>query len=344
MAGNSMLFSTKQQDYFMLQALEYSKLSLGSTQTNPPVGAVIVNQSGTIIGQGRTQQLGGNHAEIEAINQAKGNTEGNSIFVTLEPCNNFGRTPPCVDEIIAAGFREVYIGVKDITLAGEGSVARLEAAGIKVAINVLADTIADSVLYPWLFRIKYNRPLITAKFAHTMDGYMAAQDGTSKWITQTTARAHAHKIRSQVGMLAIGTQTVIIDNPSLTARKPDGSLYPNQPGIIVIGNREIPLDSKIFLNNLQVELYHDQVANLVNQNLLTNQLLVEGGAHLLGAFLDADLIDEYYAYISPDLLGSGIASFISSHSATLSDKREFVIVDIKQLGNDVMVKARRSRK
>ena len=181
----------------MRQAITESAAAQGVSTPNPPVGAVIVDRAGTIVGVGHTAPPGGPHAEIAALTQAGAAARGATAVVTLEPCNHTGRTGPCSQALIAAGVAHVCFGVADPNPTAAGGADTLRAAGVSVDAGVLADEVAAGPLQPWLHRQTTGRPFVTVKLATSIDGRVAASDGTSQWITGAAARAHAHERRSR---------------------------------------------------------------------------------------------------------------------------------------------------
>jgi diaminohydroxyphosphoribosylaminopyrimidine deaminase/5-amino-6-(5-phosphoribosylamino)uracil reductase len=319
----------------MRHALRLAAQGEGFVEPNPMVGAVIQHH-GEVIGEGFHRKFGGPHAEINAIADCHADTRGSTLFVTLEPCCHFGKTPPCVDAILKAGIRRVVVAVEDPFPAVKGKgIAALRAAGIEVDVGVLADE-ANYLLAPYLKRIRTGKPWVIAKWAMTLDGKIAAHDGTSKWTSSEASRAVVHQLRGRVDGIVVGSGTVIADNPALTARPPgprsatrivlDRSMKSPEDSEVFQSARQIPTllitkdmstaDSQKRYRELGVRIVelkssesNDQIHELLSQlgALNMTNLLVEGGAGLLGAFLDAEAIDEVHVFVAPKLVG-GVAA------------------------------------
>lgn len=288
----------------MSQAIEQAQRVKGSTYPNPPVGAVIVSAHGEIVGVGATEPAGGPHAEVVALRAAGGRAAGGTAVVTLEPCNHHGRTPPCVEALLDAGIAAVAYAVTDPNPDAAGGAARLHDAGVAVTAGVCADEVAGGTLREWLHRQRTGLPHVTWKFAASIDGRSAAADGSSQWITGAAARADVHRRRAAADAIVVGTGTVFADNPSLTARFPDGTLAPRQPLRVVVGGREVPPDSNVFSDDAPtMTLRTRDPAEVIRALSDRTDVLVEGGATLAGAFLRAGVIDRILAYVAPVLLG-----------------------------------------
>ncbi|MFZ9781048.1 MAG: bifunctional diaminohydroxyphosphoribosylaminopyrimidine deaminase/5-amino-6-(5-phosphoribosylamino)uracil reductase RibD, partial [Candidatus Nanopelagicaceae bacterium] len=202
----------------MRRANEISKLGLGKSSPNPIVGAVIVGNDGQIAGEGfHHSQDGGKHAEVVALSKAGQRARGATLFVTLEPCNHMGKTPPCTEAIVAAGIKKVVFAVSDPNPIAHGGAQSLTDAGIIVEPGLLKDEVAFTNR-AWLKKIKSSHPYITIKIAASLDGKVAALDGSSKWITSEISRSDVAILRSQCDAIVTGTGTVLADNPSLTVR------------------------------------------------------------------------------------------------------------------------------
>jgi len=206
----------------------------GRTSPNPPVGAAILDRNGELVGRGATQPAGGPHAEVMALREAGERARGGTAVVTLEPCNHTGRTGPCSQALVDAGVDTVYYCQPDPNPVATGGATFLRENGVN------AECLDHEVeaLVPWLTAVRRNRPSVTLKFAQTLDGFTAALDGSSQWITGPEARRHVHGDRSRRDAIIIGTGTAIADNPSLTARDGDREL-PVQPRRVVIGGRSL---------------------------------------------------------------------------------------------------------
>ncbi|MBD0861494.1 bifunctional diaminohydroxyphosphoribosylaminopyrimidine deaminase/5-amino-6-(5-phosphoribosylamino)uracil reductase RibD [Gordonia sp. zg691] len=323
----------------MDRAVEASYAAMGVSSPNPPVGAVILAADGTLAGVGATQPPGGPHAEVMALRDAGDAARGGTAVVTLEPCNHTGRTGPCSQALIEAGIADVHYAVGDPNPVAAGGADTLRAAGVRVTGGVGAADVENGPLRPWLTRQRLGRPMVTAKIAAGIDGRIAAPDGTSQWITGPAARDHAHRQRARIDAIVIGTGTALADNPTLTARAPDGLLYAHQPARVILGHRDLPVDANLRDDTggrlVRIES-HDPAAVLA---ALPDALwiLVEGGPHILGAFFDAGLVDEVHAYVAPMVLGAGRSSVEIPGVTTLDDAHRFHTTSLMPLGDDVLI-------
>lgn len=320
-------------------AIEESVAARGVSTPNPPVGAVILAADGTVVGRGRTAPAGGPHAEVVALADAGAAARGGTAVVTLEPCDHTGRTGPCTQALIAAGIAHVAYAAADPNPVAAGGAETLRGAG--VAVEHLA--VEPWPLTEWLFRQRYGRPMVTVKLAATVDGRIAAPDGTSQWITGPEARSRAHAERAQLDAIIVGTGTVLADDPALTARNADGAPLPHQPVRIVLGERPIPADAKVLTGPGESRLVRgrDPRAALDAAGDAVH-VQVEGGATVIGAFVAAGLADRVQAYIAPVLLGAGLPSLTVPGVATLADATRFRMDTVERLGDDVLVTLLRS--
>ncbi|HCT14580.1 MAG TPA: bifunctional diaminohydroxyphosphoribosylaminopyrimidine deaminase/5-amino-6-(5-phosphoribosylamino)uracil reductase RibD [Corynebacterium nuruki] len=321
----------------------------GTTSPNPPVGAVILDAAGETVGVGATSPVGGPHAEVNALAAAGERARGGTAVVTLEPCNHTGRTGPCSEALLAAGIAEVVYVFADPGAAAGGGGDRLRRAGVAVtgplvtASTALAGVPQFSV-EPWLAAQRLGRPHVTLKYAGTLDGFAAATDGTSQWITGEAARARVHLDRSRRDAILVGAGTVRADDPRLTARRPDGGLYDHQPVRVVVGRTDVPAGAAV----LPALRYRDEglpevLADLWGRGVV--DLLVEGGPHVAASFIAADLVDAVDAYTAPALLGAGIpvAAPGPHASTTMAGIRRFTLRSVAALGGDVVSVAVRGR-
>lgn len=325
-------------DGAMARALSASIGARGVSSPNPPVGAVILDADGAVVGIGHTSAPGGAHAEVNALAQAGSRAAGGTAVVTLEPCNHTGRTGPCSEALIAAGVRAVAYAVADPNPLATGGHRRLEEAGLLVQGGVGADEVRTGPLREWLFRQEHGRPMVTAKFAASVDGRIAAPDGTSQWITGDAARERVHSERAQLDAIIVGTGTVLADDPTLTARYPDGSLRRHQPLRVVVGLTDISPQARILNSDAGTLQVRDRDPNRVLQALgdATN-VQIEGGARLLGAFFAAGLVDRVQAYIAPLVIGGGAAAVVDDTVQTLTQGHRFVTQSAETLGDDVLL-------
>ncbi|MET9326963.1 bifunctional diaminohydroxyphosphoribosylaminopyrimidine deaminase/5-amino-6-(5-phosphoribosylamino)uracil reductase RibD [Tsukamurella sp. NPDC003166] len=315
-------------------AVEESTAARGISSPNPPVGAVILAADGTVVGRGRTAPAGGPHAEVVALAEAGDAARGGTAVVTLEPCDHTGRTGPCTQALIRAGITRVAYAAADPNPVAAGGAHTLRAAGIEVQHL----DVAPWPLTEWLFRQRHGRPMVTVKLAATVDGRIAAPDGTSQWITGPAARERAHAERAQLDAIIVGTGTVLADDPALTARRPDGAPYPHQPTRIVLGERDLPAAARVLTGPGAVRHVRsrDPRAALEAAGDAVN-VQVEGGSTVLGAFFGAGLVDRVQAYIAPVLLGAGLPAITIPGVDTLTDATRFHLASVDRLGEDVLL-------
>jgi diaminohydroxyphosphoribosylaminopyrimidine deaminase/5-amino-6-(5-phosphoribosylamino)uracil reductase len=277
-----------------------------------------------------------NHAEVVAIKAAGNQTQGATIVVTLEPCNHIGKTGSCTQAIIDSGISNVVFAVSDPNSIASGGAAKLRAAGITVVEGVLEEEAALSNR-AWLMKIKKNRPFFTWKVAATLDGKVAATDGTSKWISNTTSRADVQTLRRQSDAILVGTNTVIADNPHLIPRG-DFAGYTQNPIRIICGEQELPSDSLVFDDAARTEIVKSKNLDLLIEKLNelgVNQVLVEAGPTLASAMLDHCLMDELVIYQAPSLLGSGKSFFNFGQESTIENQLRMDHISTEVLAGDV---------
>ena len=321
----------------MQRAIALSEKGLGKTAPNPIVGAVIIDTSGKIIAEGFHDRMNSeNHAEVVAISAAGNQTQGATIVVTLEPCNHSGKTGPCTQAIIDSGISTVVFAVSDPNPIASGGAAKLRAAGITVVEGVLEEEAALSNR-AWLMKIKKNRPFFTWKVAATLDGKVAATDGTSKWISNTTSRADVQTLRRQSDAILVGTNTVIADNPHLIPRG-DFVGYSHNPIRIICGEQELPSNSLVFDDAARTEVVKTRDLDLLVEKLNelgVNQVFVEAGPALASAMLDHCLMDELVIYQAPSLLGSGKTFFNFGQESTIENQLRMDHISTQVLDGDV---------
>lgn len=322
----------------MRLAIDAAHGARGGTSPNPPVGAVILDAAGEVVGIGATQPPGGPHAEVVALTEAGARARGGTAVVTLEPCNHYGRTGPCSRALVEAGVAAVHYAVADPNPTAAGGADTLRAAGIAVSGGVLADDVEHGPLRAWLHRQRMGRPHVTWKFAATLDGRSAAADGTSQWITGPEARARVHADRARLDAIVVGTGTVLADDPWLTARLPDGSLAPHQPLRVVVGTREIPATAKVLDDAAPTLILRTHDVDEVLAALTDrDDVLVEGGPRLAGAFLAAGRIDRIQAYIAPVVLGAGSHAVEGAGVGTITEALRFRRENVETIGEDVLL-------
>lgn len=310
----------------------------GATYPNPPVGAVILDRDGDIAGVGGTQPAGGPHAEVIALRRAGERARGGTALVTLEPCNHHGRTPPCVDALIAAGLSKVVFAVKDPNPVAAQGATRLSAAGVEVSSGTLADEVTGGALREWLHKQRTGKPHFTWKFATSVDGRSAAADGSSQWISSEAARADVHRRRAVADAIVVGTGTVFVDDPALTARLPDGTLADRQPLRVVVGEREISSDARVLNDDSRTMVIRTrdplEVVAAMSDRV---DVLVEGGPTLAGAFLRAGVIDRIVAYVAPILLGGPITAVDDVGVLSIAHAQRWRFDGMDRIGPDVRV-------
>jgi diaminohydroxyphosphoribosylaminopyrimidine deaminase/5-amino-6-(5-phosphoribosylamino)uracil reductase len=300
----------------------------GPRGANPLVGAVVVDPEGRILVTGFHRGAGTPHAEADAIAQANAaglDLSGCTMLVTLEPCNHVGRTGPCTEAIIAAGIRDVVYAVDDPHDPAAGGAATLRTAGIRVRSGLGAAESLD-LNRQWFEAVAAKRPFVTLHIAQTLDGRIAAEDGTSQWISSPESLADNHGIRSRIDAILVGTQTVLVDNPRLTARDLQGAPAARQPVRAVMGVRDIPADAAILGDDgLAVHLPTREPREALSMlyGSGTRHVMVEGGSRILSAFLTAGLVDELIVYLAPTLLGSGTPALNGLGITSLPDAQQW---------------------
>lgn len=325
-------------DAAMRLAIEQSTHVKGTTYPNPPVGAVILDAHGEVVGVGGTGPAGSDHAEVVALRRAGGSAAGGTAVVTLEPCNHFGKTPPCVNALLDAKVATVVYGVTDPNPAAAGGADRLTAAGVQVQSGVLADEVSAGPLREWLHKQRTGVPHVTWKYASSVDGRSAAADGSSQWISSEASRLDVHRRRAVADAIVVGTGTVLTDDPALTARLPDGSLTERQPLRVVVGMREIPPEAKVLDDDSRTMVIrtHDPMEVIKALSDRTD-ILLEGGPTLAGAFLRAGLVNRILAYVAPILLGGPITAVGDVGVPTISRASRWQFDGVDRVGPDLLL-------
>ncbi len=331
---------------------------------NPQVGCVLLAADGSIVAEGWHRGAGTDHAEVDALAHLSGtgtrnasvadpdtdtdadtytsDATGLTAVVTLEPCNHTGRTGPCAQVLIDAGVTRVVYALDDPNPIAGGGADRLRAAGVAVTGGLLADE-ATELLRPWLTSVRLSRPFVTVKWASTLDGRAAAADGTSQWITGTASRQRVHEQRAAHDAIAVGTGTVLADDPTLTARGDGGELLAHQPIPVVFGETPVPPDARLRQHPAGlIELGHRDLdaalLDLFERGI--RRLYVEGGPTLASAFIRAGLVDEVLIYLAPLLLGGPRVALDDLGVTTMSEAHALRIHRIETLGDDLLVVAR----
>jgi diaminohydroxyphosphoribosylaminopyrimidine deaminase/5-amino-6-(5-phosphoribosylamino)uracil reductase len=308
---------------------------------NPRVGALVLDRDGVVVGEGFHHGAGSAHAEVEALAQAGERARGGTAYVTLEPCNHTGRTGPCAQALLGAGVRRVVHAQADPGARSGGGADALRAAGLEVVGGVLADE-AQALNEAWTFAVGHGRPHVTWKFAATLDGRSAADDGSSAWITGPLARADVHDLRARCGALLVGTGTVLTDDPHLTVRHPDGGLRERQPLRAVMGLRALPSQARVLDGAAPTLLLPtrdpaEALATLAARGI--RSVWLEGGPTLAAAFLRAGLVDEVVSYLAPALLGSGRSAVGDLGRPGIDRTLRLTVLDVRTLGADVRIRA-----
>lgn len=322
----------------MRLAIEHSRQVKGSTYPNPPVGAVILDRDGQVVGAGGTAPAGEDHAEVLALRRAGRLAAGGVAVVTLEPCNHHGKTPPCVDALLDAGVATVVYAVTDPNKIAAGGADRLSEAGVRVRSGVLRDEVLAGPLREWLHKQRTGRPHVTWKYASSVDGRSAAADGSSQWISSEAARLDLHRRRGVSDAIIVGTGTVLADDPALTARLPDGSLADKQPLRVVVGKREIHSEANILNDDSRTMVIrtHDP-AEVLRALADRTDVLLEGGPTLAGAFLRAGLIDRILVYVAPILLGGPITAVDDVGVPNIAKALRWQFDGVDRIGPDLML-------
>lgn len=355
----------------MARALSLARLALGQVSPNPAVGAVVVNR-GQVVGQGFTQPPGDAHAEIVALTQAEGKTEGAKLYTTLEPCAHFGRTPPCTQAIIKAGIKEVHVAsVDDNPQVGGKGIKELEKAGISVVFGEHEQE-ARQLNEAYIKFITTGMPFITAKYAMSLDGKTATYSGDSKWISNEEARDVSHGVRYMSDAIMAGLNTVLTDDPHLTARTGHGhgGTGKEQPVRVIIDDTgRVPLTANLLkepgktlialatkASTEDKKAYADAGAELVEmpgegglvdlEGLLKNlaerditSVLVEGGGVLLGSLFDLGLVDKVIAFVAPEIIGGKMARVpvVGEGVDKVADAIRLENIAVSTVGDNVMI-------
>ncbi len=338
----------------MRRAITLAARGAASTRPNPAVGCVLLGPDGSIAGEGWHEVAGGPHAEVVALRSAGENAHGATAVVTLEPCRLVGRTDPCTEALLAAGVARVVYAVDDPTGNGGGS-AELRAAGVDVESGVLAAE-AEEGNQRWLTAVRQGRAFVTWKYAATLDGRVAAADGTSRWITGTQARADVHRLRAESDAVIVGIGTVLADDPHLTTRHPDGSLADVQPlRVVVDSTGRTPAGARVCDDAAETWIATAadvggadggvDLASLVACLLDRGRqvALLEGGPTLAGGFVRAGLVDRIVGYLAPSLLGAGPPALGDAGISTLPAALRLAVDGVAQIGADVRIVARPDR-
>lgn len=348
----------------MQRALELGWEALGTTSPNPAVGCVIV-RDGEVVSEGWTHPPGQEHAEAAALRQAGARARGATLYTTLEPCNHYGRTPPCSEAIIAAGVSKVHVAVRDpnSNVAG-GGIERLNAAGISTHIGECAD--GASRLIEAFARHSWTRlPFVTAKYAMSLDGKIAARSGDSKWISGEESRQYTHLLRARSDAIMVGINTVLADDPQLTARDAEGNANERQPLRVVLDSHgRMPQDAQMLriLGDTIIAVADDYdgascdgaetirlpsgrggvdlsaLLGVLGERDVTS-VLVEGGGATMGALFDMNLVDKVVAFVAPVIIGGNeaISPVGGIGIAGMEEALRLSNVEVRRFGGDVAI-------
>lgn len=361
---------TPSTDY-MGRALSLAHLALGCTSPNPAVGAVLVKE-GEIVGEGYTQPPGFGHAEVVALQEAGGNARGATMYVTLEPCCHFGRTPPCTQALLQAGIAEVHMAMLDPNplVSGKGK-SELEKAGVKIFLGERQEE-AQLVNEAYIKHITTGYPFVIAKFAMSLDGKIATKTGDSRWISNEESRGIVHRLRQRMDAIMVGVNTVLRDNPRLTSRAcgGKGGTVKIQPLRVIVDSwGRTPVSARVFrqtgktllatahplssdraqaLSQGKVEVLEvpqeagevdlKELLRLLGQRGITS-VLVEGGGTLLGALFEKGLVDKVTAFIAPIIIGGKDAGtpVEGTGVSKVAEALRLGKVKVERVGDDVMV-------
>ena len=345
-----MAFTQKDTECMAL-ALKLSKLGQAGVGANPMVGCVISSDD-KIIAKDYHHQYGQEHAEINALNQIRHKAENCKLYVTLEPCSHHGKTPPCINAIIKAGIKKVYVATLDPNPLVSGSGVKLmKENGIDVEIGLLENN-AIEVNRGFFKRMKTGLPFITSKIAMSLDGRVAMRSGESKWITSEASRADVQILRSQNQAILTGSGTILNDNPMLTVR--NKKLQSTPLRVIIDSCNSItdkslnifssdsetlilnPTNSKI-LKNGKIDL---KSALIKLGEMGINNVLLESGSGLNGAMMESNLIDEFIIYTAPVILGSDAQAMMELPFKKMSEKISLNILELTQVANDLKIRAK----
>lgn len=308
---------------------------------NPQVGCVLADATGRVVAEGWHRGAGSPHAEIDALSRTS-DARGLTAVVTLEPCDHWGRTGPCSVALIEAGIARVVYAVPDPSRAAGGGAATLAGAGVAVTAGVLRSEVEDAIR-PWLTAERLDRPWVVVKWASSLDGRVAAADGSSRWITGTAARQRVHEERAQSDAILVGTGTVFADDPALTARGDAGELQPHQPLPVIVGERAVPAEAAVRRHPRGLwETGTRDLASILHGlfDRSVRRVYVEGGPTLAGAMLAAGLADELSVYLAPTLLGGPRLAVGDLGIPDLAHARRLRFTDLERLGDDLHLRAR----
>jgi len=346
----------------MRRALELAERGRSTVSPNPLVGCVIV-AGGEVVGEGWHHVAGGPHAEVVALQAAGDRARGATAYVTLEPCTHTGHTPPCVDALIRAAVGRVVIACTDPNPMAAGGADALRGAGVAVDVGLLRDEAAGQNEI-FLHGVRLRRPFVHLKGAVSLDGRVTAADGTSKWLTGTSALRHAHELRAQVDAIVVGSGTVLADDPELTVRL-EGWTAPQPLRVVLDGRARTPVHSRVYdraARTLALVMpgARDQVlrdAGVAVAEVKTGadgrldphavldvlwergarSVLVEGGPTVFTSFVAAGCFDRIALYVAPLLLGDRGLALLADGPSTLNEAERFVLHRVEHVGDDAVL-------
>lgn len=360
--------------YFMSRAIELARNGIGTTKTNPLVGCVIV-KNGKIIGEGFHKTFGSNHAEVNAIEDAKRrgeNLEGSTIYVNLEPCSHHGKTPPCADRIIKEKIARVVIGNCDPFKEVQGrGIDKLKTAGIEVKCKVLEEE-CTALNERYFTYIKNKRPFVVLKAGMTIDGKIATKTFESQWITSEESRKFSHELRGMCDAIMVGINTVLKDDPSLNVR---AGRYPHSPARIIVDSKlRISQSAKVLskdleniaiiattdsydrekfeilskMENVRIVIVKDKNGRVDLRDLLEklkefniSSILLEGGGSLNASMLKENLVDKFYFFIAPKIIGAdGISAIGTMGIEKIDEVLNLKDVEVSKISTDILIKGR----
>ncbi|WP_271400836.1 bifunctional diaminohydroxyphosphoribosylaminopyrimidine deaminase/5-amino-6-(5-phosphoribosylamino)uracil reductase RibD [Salinicoccus roseus] len=341
---------------YMKMAFDLARMTVGQTGKNPAVGAVIVKE-GKVIGMGAHLGYGKPHAERQALSSCSEDPAGADIYVTLEPCSHYGKTPPCTEAIMEAGLSNIHYGAKDLNPKVSGHQV-LADAGLNVFHQ--PDEAIDQLYAPFFSHLERHRPNVTLKCAMSLDGKLALDDGTSTWVTGEAARADVHQERHVHDAILVGGGTLLHDDPKLTARIEGGGASPVP--VVMAGGHLLPDGLKIFEHPERAIIYTTNEANLKHDGKCEvrvgawspeailddlygkgiSSLFVEGGARVLTAFIKEGLYDRILTYVAPKIFGESRHALYKEQPASMEAAVQLEMVDVEKLGSDLKLTYRKA--
>ncbi|MBI9076139.1 MAG: bifunctional diaminohydroxyphosphoribosylaminopyrimidine deaminase/5-amino-6-(5-phosphoribosylamino)uracil reductase RibD [Desulfatibacillum sp.] len=359
---------SEQDIQYMRQALALAEKGVGATSPNPMVGAVIV-KGGSVIGQGWHQKAGGHHAEVFALEEAGDKAKGATLYVTLEPCNHHGKTPPCSHAVLKAGIARVVAAMKDPNPKAEGGLDYLQSQGVETSWGV-CEKEALKLNEFFIKHVTTGRPFVISKCAATLDGRIATRIGDSKWVTGEESRAYGHQMRHAMDAIMVGINTVQMDDPSLTARIENGkgldplrvildsrlSMDPNakmlhqesDSGTLIFCGPQASDKNWDLLQKAGAEIVQaPEMSGFLNLDFICrylgekglNSLLIEGGGHVHSSALKSGIVDKVCLFYAPKILGGddGVPMFAGPGPDFMADCIELTDINLHRFGNDIMV-------